>query len=222
MKIRGFRIELGEIEAVLAEHPAVRQAVVLAREDTPGDKRLVAYVVPADAAGADIESLRAFLRARLPDYMRPAAYVVLEQLPLTATGKLDRRALPAPSRGLEDATSGPELPRDEVERTLCQLWAEVLNTTQVGIDDDFFELGGHSLLAAQLFARMDQAFGRSLPLATLVRRAHSAELGPLLPRWRRTRCGNGTGADHLQRFSASGVCCARSRRQRPGFHDTCT
>jgi thioesterase domain-containing protein/acyl carrier protein len=88
-------------------------------------------------------------------------------LPLTATGKLDRRALPAPSRGLEEATRRHELPRDDVERRLCQLWGEVLNTSQVGIDDDFFELGGHSLMAAQLFARMDQAFGRSLPLATL-------------------------------------------------------
>jgi aspartate racemase len=167
VKIRGFRIELGEIESVLGEHPAVRQNVVLAREDTPGEKRLVAYLVPAGAAEADIESLRAFLRARQPDYMRPAAYVVLEQLPLTATGKLDRRALPAPSRGLEEATRRHELPRDDVERRLCQLWGEVLNTSQVGIDDDFFELGGHSLMAAQLFARMDQAFGRSLPLATL-------------------------------------------------------
>jgi thioesterase domain-containing protein/acyl carrier protein len=166
VKIRGFRIELGEIEAVLAEHSAVRQAVVVAREDTPGDKRLVAYVVSADAVGADIEALRTFVRTRLPDYMRPAAYVALAQLPLTATGKLDRRALPAPSRGV-DTTRGHQLPRDSVERTLCELWAEVLNITQIGIDADFFELGGHSLMAAQLFARMDQTFGRSLPLATL-------------------------------------------------------
>jgi thioesterase domain-containing protein len=167
VKIRGFRIELGEIEAVLGEHPAVRQAVVLAREDAPGDKRLVAYVMPASPTGADIEPLRSFLRERLPEYMRPSAYVVLAQLPLTPTGKLDRRALPPPARGLEDATRSHEPPRDSVERTLCQLWAEVLGVTQVGIDADFFDLGGHSLLAAQLFARMDRAFGRSLPLAAL-------------------------------------------------------
>ena len=167
VKIRGFRIELGEIEALLGAHPGVRQTVVLAREETQGDKRLVAYVVPADAVGVDIESLRAFVRERLPDYMRPTAYVVLDGLPLTATGKIDRRALPAPSRGTEAPAQKHESPRDEVERTLCQLWGDVLKMPEVGIDDDFFELGGHSLLAAQLFARMDQAFGRSLPLATL-------------------------------------------------------
>jgi len=167
VKVRGFRIELGEIEAVLAEHSVVRQAVVLAREDTPGDKRLVAYIVPADVAGATAETLRVVLRERLPDYMLPSAYVMLEHLPLTPNGKIDRRALLALAPVV---TREPRLycaPRDHLEQTLCRLWEEVLGIARIGIDDDFFELGGHSLLAASLFSRLDQALGRALPLATL-------------------------------------------------------
>ena len=166
VKIRGFRIELGEIETVLAEHPAVRQAVVLAREDTPGDQRLVAYVVPAAGALADSEPLRAFLRERLPDYLRPAAYVLLADLPLTPNGKLDRNALPNPGVAAL-ASNGYTAPRDDLERTLCETWAQVLGVERVGLDDDFFALGGHSLLAARLFVRLDQALGQSLALGVL-------------------------------------------------------
>jgi len=168
VKIRGFRIEPGEIETVLAEHRAVRQAVVLAREDTPGDKRLVAYVIAAAAGALDLDALRAFVAERLPDHMRPATYLLLDHLPITPAGKIDRHALAAlPQSGARAATRSSELPRDRVERTLCGIWSEVLGVKDVRIDDNFFELGGHSLRAAQLFARMDLAFGRSLSLGTL-------------------------------------------------------
>ena len=154
VKIRGFRIELGEIEARLMEHPAVREAVVIAREDTPGDKRLAAYYTSTeqqDAFGA--EHLRSHLSSVLPEYMVPAAYVRLEQLPLTANGKLDRRALPAPEADAY-STRGYEPPEGEVETRMAEVWAEVLKLDRVGRHDNFFELGGHSLLAVTLIERM--------------------------------------------------------------------
>jgi amino acid adenylation domain-containing protein len=159
VKIRGFRIELGEIEARLAEHPSVREAVVLAREDQPGDKRLVAYVMAEDAAGGatvKVEELRAHLTSLLPEYMVPAAYVFLEELPLTPNGKLDRKALPAPD-SVAYVKRSYEDPVGEVEITIARIWAEVLKREQVGRNDNFFELGGHSLLAITLIERMREA-----------------------------------------------------------------
>jgi amino acid adenylation domain-containing protein len=155
VKIRGYRIELGEIEARLGEHGSVGQAVVVAREDTAGEKRLVAYVVAADAAGVDAGELRAHLKHSLPDYMVPAAYVVLEALPLTATGKVDRRALPIPAADAV-ARSADEAPRTPSEEVLAAIWCEVLKLERVGVHDNFFELGGHSLLAIRVLERMRQ------------------------------------------------------------------
>jgi len=165
VKIRGFRIELGEIEARLAEHPAVREAVVLAREDVPGEKRLVAYVT-SDGEAAPAETLRAHLSGSLPEYMVPAAYVMLEALPLTPNGKIDRQALPAPDgeaygRGVYEAPVGP------VETQLAEIWAEVLGLEQVGRNDNFFELGGHSLLAIKMLSRVGRALQAEVRLAQL-------------------------------------------------------
>ncbi|HET7461732.1 MAG TPA: amino acid adenylation domain-containing protein [Longimicrobium sp.] len=151
VKVRGYRIEPGEIEARLREHPGVREAAVVAREDAPGEKRLVAYVVGDDTAAAD--ALRAHLAAALPEYMVPGAYVRLERLPLTPNGKLDRAALPSPE-GDAHAAQAYEAPLGDTERTLAAIWAEVLGIDRVGRRDNFFELGGHSLLAVQVIARM--------------------------------------------------------------------
>ena len=168
VKIRGFRIELGEIEARLAEHPAVREAVVIAREDTPGDKRLVAYFTSSERDESDesaiaAEELRSHLSAKLPEYMVPAAYVHLESLPLTPNGKLDRKALPAPE---DDAYSTPgyEPPQGETEAKLAAIWAEVLKLDRVGRHDNFFELGGHSLSIIQLASRVRSAFDVDVPI----------------------------------------------------------
>ncbi|NWA25217.1 amino acid adenylation domain-containing protein, partial [Pseudomonas gingeri] len=156
VKIRGFRIELGEIEAALVTHPAVQEAVLLARQDA-GEKRLVAYFILREPRQTlDIESLRSHLQARLPDYMVPAAYVRLETLPLTPNGKLDRKALPQPDAQAL-VSRGYEAPEGAVETTLAAIWAEVLKVEQVGRHDHFFELGGHSLLAVSLIERMRQA-----------------------------------------------------------------
>ncbi|WHS62771.1 non-ribosomal peptide synthetase [Pseudomonas sp. G2-4] len=156
VKIRGFRIEPGEIEARLAEHDDVKETAVLVREDVPGEKRLVAYFTLRSREGAaDIEALRAHLQTRLPDYMVPAAYVRLDALPLTANGKLDRKALPAPDQA-SIISRGYEAPVGETEITLARLWRQVLNVERVGRHDHFFELGGHSLLAVNLIEQMRQ------------------------------------------------------------------
>ncbi|HEU4884758.1 MAG TPA: amino acid adenylation domain-containing protein, partial [Longimicrobium sp.] len=178
VKVRGFRIELGEIEARLRAHPEVREAVVLAREDAPGDRRLVAYYVGAH--GADAEKLHAHLSERLPEYMVPAAYVPLGALPLTPNGKVDRRALPAPE-GDAYARRGYEAPLGEVEAALAGIWAEVLGLERVGRWDHFFELGGHSLLAIRLIERMRRV-GLHVDVRALFTTPVLAELAPAVGR----------------------------------------
>ncbi|HEY2737049.1 MAG TPA: condensation domain-containing protein, partial [Thermoanaerobaculia bacterium] len=164
VKVRGYRIELGEIEVALARHPGVREAVVLVRQDKPGDQRLVAYVVPAAEPAPSAAELREALRQVLPEYMVPAAFVSLAALPVTANGKLDRQALPAPARG--EAASFVA-PRTEVERVLAAMFAEVLGVERVGVEESFFDLGGHSLLATQVIARLRRACGIDIPLRNL-------------------------------------------------------
>ncbi|KRD28666.1 hypothetical protein ASE35_19385 [Lysobacter sp. Root916] len=167
IKLRGFRIELGEIESVLAQVPEVTQAVVHCREDRPGDQRLVAYVTANGVAPA-ISALRDHLKAALPDYMVPSAFVVLERFPLTPNGKVDRRALPAPEAvagGDDDASY--EAPVTPEELTLAAIWQQLLGAPRIGRGDNFFDLGGHSLLATRLLARIEQQYGVELPLRAL-------------------------------------------------------
>ncbi|HEY0404306.1 MAG TPA: amino acid adenylation domain-containing protein, partial [Pyrinomonadaceae bacterium] len=175
IKLRGFRIELGEIEAMLGQHPSVRECVAIAREDTPGDKRLVAYIVSPEerpAAG----QLRSYLKGKLPEYMIPAFFVFLDELPLTSNGKVNRRALPAPDKyadALEESFSAPQTPTEEV---LAGIWAEVLDVERVGINDNFFELGGHSLLVSRVLSRVVDAFQVGLPMRSLFELPTVAEL----------------------------------------------
>ncbi|HEX2081842.1 MAG TPA: amino acid adenylation domain-containing protein, partial [Longimicrobium sp.] len=161
VKIRGFRIEPGEVESVLSAHPAVREARVVVRQDGPGEKRLVAYVV----GEADADALRAHLRRSLPEYMVPAAFVGMPSLPLTPNGKLDTKALPAPELGSAEDRYQP--PRTQTEEVLAGIWGDVLGVARVGVADSFFELGGHSLLATRVVSRIRSAFAIELPLRAL-------------------------------------------------------
>jgi acyl carrier protein len=167
VKIRGFRVELGEIEAALTEHPAVREVAVLAREDQPGDRRLVAYVAAHAGREAAAGELRAFLKERLPDHMLPAAFVTLEALPLNSSGKVDRRALPAPDASRPTLAAAYVAPGTAAEEGVAAIWCEVLGLERVGIHDDFYELGGHSLLLPQVMHRLGRDFQVEVPLRSL-------------------------------------------------------
>jgi amino acid adenylation domain-containing protein len=166
IKLRGFRIELGEIESVLSTLPGVAQAVVIVREDRPGDRRLVAYVVPDGEAPA-VAAFRAALAERLPPYMVPSAFVLLDELPATVNRKIDRTALPAPDTARPDLAPAYVAPRTPVEELVADAWSEVLGLERIGIDDNFFELGGSSLLATQVLARLARRLGLTVPLRTL-------------------------------------------------------
>ncbi|MBR8837984.1 MAG: amino acid adenylation domain-containing protein [Stigonema ocellatum SAG 48.90 = DSM 106950] len=179
VKVRGFRMELGEIEAVLRQYPHVQASVVIVREDIPGDKRLVAYIVPQTEVIPTISELRQFLKAKLPDYMVPNSFVILESLPLTPNGKVDRRALRAPDSHSE-LTDNFIAPSNPIEETLALIWAQVLKVELVGIHDNFFELGGHSLLATQVISRLQEAFGTSLPLRYIFESPTVAQLSEVI------------------------------------------
>jgi amino acid adenylation domain-containing protein len=180
VKIRGFRIELAEVEAVLSQHPSVQQTVVIAREDVPGNKRLVAYVVTLNDSQLSTVQLRQFLKEKLPEYMIPGAFVFLDTLPVTPNGKVDRRSLPTPDINNLAVDTSFVPPLDIVEQQLAEIWAEVLNIYPVGVKNNFFEIGGHSLLAVQLMAKVEQQFGKNLPLATLFQYSTIEQLATIL------------------------------------------
>ncbi len=196
VKVRGFRIELGEIETVLGTHPGVQDAAVLAREDTPGDVRLVAYL--AADADIDVSELRAWLNERLPDYMTPATFITLESLPLTRNGKVDREALPAPDSMRRSATAkiAPRNPREEI---LATVWSQVLHVDDVGVHDDFFDLGGHSLLALQILTRLNTAFQVNLSYRDLFEAPTVASFAVRLEA--ATSAGHGAETPAIQRVS---------------------
>jgi amino acid adenylation domain-containing protein len=186
VKIRGFRIELGEIEVQLSRHAGVREAVVLAREDSPGEKRLVGYVTLLPGTEVSVEKLRAHVQAVLPEYMVPSAVVVLENLPLTANGKLDRRALPAPDSEAY-ARQEYEAPQGELEESLAQIWQQLLSVERVGRHDNFFALGGHSLLAVQFLERLRRDLPSTLPLTVLFEKPTIRELSDYMSEHRQSR-----------------------------------
>ncbi|MET7299083.1 amino acid adenylation domain-containing protein, partial [Embleya sp. NPDC005575] len=182
VKLRGYRIELGEIEATLLDHPGLTAATVVVREDVPGDKRLIAYVVPTGAVAHEpagttpTGELRAHLRRHLPEYMVPAGFVVLDRLPLTPNGKVDRKALPAPDLQRPDLEAAYTAPRTPAEQAVTAIWSDVLGVDTIGIHDNFFELGGHSLLATRVTSRLRKALGVDVPVRTLFSAPTPAEL----------------------------------------------
>jgi amino acid adenylation domain-containing protein len=208
IKLRGFRVELGEIESVLCEHPSVRQAVVVVREDSPGNQRLVAYVVQTESAPRDVggpsdsrikeaceagvpsegrtvgptlkDELKEWVRTKLPDYMTPTDFVSMDALPLTPNGKIDRKALPSPTTERVVAIAASTAPRDALEQQLVRIWENILAVRPISVADNFFDLGGHSLTAVRLFSEVRKQTGRDLPLGTLFQAPTIRELAQIL------------------------------------------
>lgn len=182
VKIRGYRIELGEIESVLSGHPELAEVVVVAKDDTGGHKKLVAYFIPQGEVAPEANALRAWLKSRLPEYMVPATYVALRDFPMTATGKVDRKKLPEP--GTQDIANTEHktfaAPQTDAEKYLCQLWQELLVLDEVSIDDNFFELGGHSLKAVSMMSRIKNDYNRQIPLVSILQQPTIRQFAKLL------------------------------------------
>jgi acyl carrier protein len=198
VKIRGFRVELGEIESIISVFSGIREVVVIAREDKPGDKKLVAYFCSTGEVAPD--ALRAHLRVRLPDYMLPASFVRMDALPLTANGKVDRLALPAPDVTRASREETYAAPRTEMERTVAAIWQELLDNPGISLEANFFDLGGHSLLLVQAHRKLQQVLGRTLPIVTLLQHPTVRSLAQQL-------AGNG-----VSRLASDGL-NERARRQ---------
>jgi amino acid adenylation domain-containing protein len=180
IKIRGFRIELGEIESALVANKAVREAAVLVREDMPGEKRLVAYIVPAQQPAPTTTELHSFLKEKVPEYMLPSAFVMIDTLPLTHNGKLNRDALPAPDASRPALTSSYLPPSTELERRIAEIWQDVLGVERIGMHDNFFELGGHSLLLVQMHARLNETLWQEVSIIELFKYPTIASLAAFL------------------------------------------
>jgi amino acid adenylation domain-containing protein len=180
VKIRGYGVELAEVEKVLREHPSIRQGVVLSRKNDAGEEQLVGYFISNREQSLTISDLRSFLRSKLPDYMIPAAFVRLDAMPLTPNGKIDRKALPEPSKARPQLDVAYVAPQSGVETQLAQIWCEVLPVDRIGVHDNFFDLGGHSLLAVRLVSEVEKSFGKSVFVATLLKSPTIAELARVI------------------------------------------
>jgi amino acid adenylation domain-containing protein len=176
VKVRGYRIELGEIESTIASDPRVKSCAVLVREDEPGNKQLVGYVVPQEGRSPTAEDLRQFVKQKLPEYMAPAHFVFLDSLPLTHNGKVDRKALPAPSYGDVSTSREYVAPSTDAEKAIAEIWASLLKVERIGVHDDFFDLGGHSLMAMRAISQVGEKFDVNLPLAVLLEAPTIAQL----------------------------------------------
>src|SRR6266540_3029728 len=216
VKVRGYRIELGEIETRLAEHTAVAQAAVVAREEA-GEKRLVAYVVTKDGEESRVGELREYLKERLPDYMAPWAYVRLERLPLTANGKVDKKALPQPEMAGGEPDESYRKPRTEVEEVMAGIWRRVLGVERVGAEDNFFELGGHSLLATRVVSKVREVFKVELPLKAIFEEKRLAGLSRRVEA--ELRAGAGLQIPPIERVSREGRLPLSFAQQRLWFID---
>jgi amino acid adenylation domain-containing protein len=180
VKIRGFRADLGEVEATLSDHPGVKAAAVIAKQDRSGDTRLSAYVVPNSHTTVTITSLRNFLQQTLPDYMIPSAFITLDEMPLTATGKVDRLGLPDPDRSRPELDTSYTAPKTPIEKELAQIWAEVLALNRIGIHDNFFELGGHSLAATRVVSQVIKKYQLEIPLPALFQSPTVAQMAAVI------------------------------------------
>jgi len=203
VKIRGFRIELGEIETALANHRAVKQAVVLAREDEPGDKRLVAYVVANPEEQLAIADLRSYLQGKLPDYMVPAIFMTVEAMPKTPSGKIDRRALPAPDSQRQEQSQSYAAPQSELECLLAGVWSKLLKIDRVGIHDNFFEIGGNSLMTLQVAVQVRELLAIDLPIVKLFQHPTIAQLANYLNEGKTAIPSNNKFQDRADRQKAA-------------------
>jgi amino acid adenylation domain-containing protein len=180
VKIRGFRIELGEIESAIAQFGTIKNNVVIVREDNPGDKKLVAYIIKTENQEIDVMELRQFLKTKIPDYMVPSSFVFIEQFPLTPNGKIDRKALPSPLEAAPQQAKTYLEPQTDMEKKLAQIWSEVLKIQRIGTDENFFEIGGHSMIAVTLMVKIEKELGKRLPLAILFDHSNIHDMAQLL------------------------------------------